>query len=177
MTWPRKEIWWFFWFREAAESKLVKLETSLTDILPPNGECSLIRITVWLQSPFLELKCLQIALPTAFTYLITAYPFQIDRTHLSSSFCISSEEDEFKFNYQIPYSKMNCEVFTSTEFLPYCSHTPFYGIKTSQSCHMVPTQTKKIINWTFTGLFFNSVQRQILVQRNYNLIGYWKLYV
>ena len=40
----KEENMLFFVCSEAAESKLVKLETSHTVILPPNGECSLVKV-------------------------------------------------------------------------------------------------------------------------------------
>ena len=35
-----------------------------------------------------------------------------------------------EWQYHLPYTKMNCEVFASTEFISHCSHAPFYGIET-----------------------------------------------
>ena len=55
---------------------------------------------------------------------------QVDRSQLSQSYCYSEDINRLKLQYRVPYTKINCEVFATTETFSLCSLTPFYGIET-----------------------------------------------
>ena len=54
--------------------------------------------------------------------------FQIDRTALRQDVFCRSEVESFELEYQVPYTKLNCDFFGGTDALYNCSHTPYYGI-------------------------------------------------
>ena len=41
-------------------------------------------------------------------------------------------DEDYPLHYKVPYTKMNCEVFSNTEFYTHCSNAPFYGIDTGK---------------------------------------------
>ena len=53
----------------------------------------------------------------------------MDQTQLSGDFCHSDDNSlDGPLSYDLPYSKMNCEVFLSADTNSNCSMSHFYGV-------------------------------------------------
>ncbi len=57
---------------------------------------------------------------------------QIDQTSLAEKFCKDEGDNEFFGAYNIPYTKLNCEVFANSRLHHNCSLSSYYGVLKSK---------------------------------------------
>lgn len=66
-------------------------------------------------------------------FLLNAYgptdALQIDRSGLREGFCRSNVRN-FERQFQVSYSKLNCEFFANSGFQHDCSLSPYFGVFT-----------------------------------------------
>ena len=62
---------------------------------------------------------------------ILIFTLQIDQTSLSNKFC-KIQDDEFLQAYNIPYTKLNCEIFANSHVHHNCSLSSYYGVLKSK---------------------------------------------
>ena len=88
-------------------------------------------------------------------FLIFVFSFiQIDQTSLAEKLC-RNEKDESLSTYNIPYTKLNCEVFANSRIHHNCSLSSYYGVLKSKKTTL---KTIFIIAWLnmLQGIFGNA---------------------
>ena len=67
-------------------------------------------------------------------YIVLNFTFflQIDRTSLRSKFC-ETEPADFVIQYNIPYTKLNCEVMEYQGYIKNCSLNKYYGLHSGKA--------------------------------------------
>ncbi len=64
--------------------------------------------------------------------LFTSF-FQLDRTGLTSNQFCQADTEPFKTQYNVEYTKLNCDFFAKSGFNYSCSLSPYYGV---QKCEL-----------------------------------------